>query len=158
MRMVSAFIAVALLGSFPLECSVAQRGPATLRIGVQSLEPLPSIASGQQRFRVALVVDNLDTDPVKIRGIEFKLRLADEGIIDGVTPALAIEALDRQTVMVEVGSEIVSSLSRLLSFVQGPESTLPYELYGKVTLDRRMIDPLSFSTSGHVPLVMTSER
>ena len=40
--------------------------------------------------------------------------------------------------MIEVGSEIVSSVSRLLSFVQGPENTLPYEIYGKVTLDRKM--------------------
>jgi len=157
MRIVSAFIAVALLGTAPLECSVAQRSLPTLRIAVQSLEPLPS-RSGEQRFRIALLVDNSDTEPVKIRGIEFKLRLADEGIIDGYTPPLVIEALDRQTVILEVGSEIVSSLSRLLSFVQGPENTLPYEIYGKVTLDRRTIDPLSFSASGEVPLVMSSER
>lgn len=157
MRLVSAFIAVALLCSAPLECSVAQRGSATLRIAVQSLEPLPS-SSGQQRFRVALLIDNMDTEPVKIRGIEFKLRIADEGIIDGQTPPLAIEALDQHTVMLDVGSEIISSLSRLLSFVQGPDNTLPYEIYGKVTLDRRKIAPLSFSASGSVPLVMTSER
>ena len=29
--------------------------------------------------------------------------------------------------------------------MQGPENTLPYEIYGKVTLDRRCIDPLAFS-------------
>jgi hypothetical protein len=156
MRIVSAFLAVVVLCSAPLACSVAQRAPASLRIAVQSLEPLPS--GSQQRFRVALLVDNMGTEPVTIRGIEFKLRLADEGIIDGQTPALAIEALDQQTVVIEVGSEIVSSLSRLLSFVQGPENTLPYEIYGKVTLDRRRIDPLSFSASGQVPLVMTGQR
>jgi hypothetical protein len=157
MRIVSALIGVVLLGSAPVESSVAQRGSPTLAISVQSLEPLPSSA-GQERFRVALLIDNTDTDPVKIRGIEFKLRIADEGIIDGQTPPIAIEALDRQTVIVDVGSEIISSLSRLLSFVQGPENTLPYEIYGKVTLDRRMIDPLSFSARGQVPLVMTSAR
>jgi hypothetical protein len=157
MRIIAAFVAVVLLGSAPLQPSVAQRGSSNLRIGVQSLEPLPAI-SNQQRFRVALVIDNMDTEPVKIRGIEFKLRLADEGIVDGQTPPLAIEALDRQTVVIEVGSEIVSSLSRLLSFVQGPDNTLPYEIYGKVTLDRKRIDPMSFSASGQVPLVMTTER
>ena len=157
MRILATFIGAVLLASAPLECAVAQRGPANLRIAVQSLEPLAS-SSGQQRFRIALVVDNLDTEPVKIRGIEFKLRIADEGIIDGQTPPLTIEALDRQTLMLEVGSEIISSLSRLLSFVHGPENTLEYEIYGRVTLDRRMIDPLSFSARGQVPLVMTSER
>jgi hypothetical protein len=155
MRILFGLMAVALLGSAPLECAFAQRGSA-LRISVQSLEPLAS--SSGQRFRVALVIDNMDTEPVKIRGIEFKLRIADEGIIDGQTPPLMIEALDQQTVMLDVGSEIISSLSRLLSFVQGPENLLPYEIYGKVTLDRRMIDPLSFSARGEVPLVMASER
>ena len=58
---------------------------------------------------------------------------------------MTIEALDQQTVTLELGSEIVSSLSRLMSFVQGPENTLPYEIYGKVTLDRRGREPLQFS-------------
>ena len=58
---------------------------------------------------------------------------------------LTIEALDRQTVTLDLGSEIVSSLSRLLSFVQGPENALPYEIYGTVTLARRRPDPLRFS-------------
>jgi hypothetical protein len=157
MRIVGSVIAMVLIASAPLECAVAQRAPPTLRIAVQSLEPLPS-SSGQQRFRVALVVDNMATEPVKIRGIEFKLRIADEGIIDGQTLPLAIEALDQQTVVLDVGSEIISSLSRLLSFVQGPENTLPYEIYGKVTLDRRKMQPLSFSARGAVPLVMAGER
>ena len=49
---------------------------------MQNLEPLPS-SGGETRFRVDLLVDNLNTEPLKIKGIEFKLRLADQGIIDG---------------------------------------------------------------------------
>ncbi len=124
---------------------------------MQSLEPLPS-RSGEQRFRIVLVVDNMDTEPVKIRESSSSCGSPTRGSSTATRRRYVIEALDQQTLTIEVGSEIVSSLSRLLSFVQGPENTLPYEIYGKVTLERKMIDPLSFSAVGEVPLVMTSER
>lgn len=157
MRIVSVGLAV-LVGFATIGCASAQRGLAAPRITVQTLEPLPS-SGAQTRFRVRLLVDNQNTDPLKIRGIEFKLRLADQGIIDGSAAVpLTVEALDRQVVTLELGSEILSSLSRLLSFVQGPENTLPYEIYGDVYLERRGRKPLTFVTQGQVPLVMTGER
>jgi LEA14-like dessication related protein len=157
MRIVTAIV-VTLLGVVAIGCASAQRGVSAPRITVQTLEPLPSSA-GQTRFRVTLMVDNQNTEPLRIRGFEFKLRLADQGIIDGSAAApLTIEALDRKTVTLELGSEIISSLSRLMSFVQGPENALPYEIYGEVYLDRRNRQPLQFSARGAVPLVMTGER
>jgi hypothetical protein len=156
MRLPAAILAIVVLGGFALERSHAQRGIVAPRVTVQNVEPLPGRA-GQQRFRVALLVDNTNTDPLRLRAIDFKLRLADQGIIDGRTGPLVIEALDQQTVTLEVGSEIVSSVSRLLSFVQGPANTLPYEIYGTVELDRRFREPLPFSANGEVPLVMTGE-
>jgi LEA14-like dessication related protein len=157
MRIVTAVV-MTLLGVVAIGCASAQRGISAPRITVQALEPLPSSA-GQTRFRVTLMVDNQNTEALRIRGFEFKLRLADQGIIDGSAAApLTIEALDRRTVTLELGSEIISSLSRLMSFVQGPENALPYEIYGEVYLDRRSRQPLQFSTRGAVPLVMTGER
>ena len=157
MRTVSALIAVVVLSSVPFAGSLAQRGLVAPRVTVQSLEPLPPMGT-EQRFRAVILVDNMNTEPLKLRAIEFKLRLAAQGIIDGAIGALTIEALDQATVTVELGSEIVSSLSRLLSFVQGPENTLPYEIYGKATFERGRIDPMAFSAEGNVPLVLTGER
>jgi len=157
MRILAALVTVALLGSAPFAASFAQRGLLPPRVTVQSLEPLPS-GGGEQRFRAVVRVDNLNTDPLRLQGIEFKLRLADEGIIDGNIGALTVEGLHQETLTLELASEIVSSLSRLLSFVQGPENVLPYELYGTATFVRGRIDPLSFSVEGRVPLVLTSER
>jgi LEA14-like dessication related protein len=157
MRFVTALL-VTLLGVVAIGCASAQRGLSAPRITVQTLEPLPS-SGAQTRFRARVLIDNQNTEPLKIRGIEFKLRLADQGIIDGsVAVPLTIEALDQHTVTLELGSEILSSLSRLMSFVQGPDNTLSYEIYGEVYLDRRSRPPLSFSTQGQVPLVMTGER
>lgn len=157
MRIAAAFIALVLFAGAPFGAAHAQRGVAPPRITVASVEPLPSLA-GQQRFRIALVVDNMNTEPLKLRGVEFKLRLADEGIIDGATGPLAVDALDRLTVTLELGSEIMSSLSRLLAFVQGPENALPYQIYGTIYPERRFREPQRFSASGQVPLVMAERR
>ena len=134
-----------------------ERGLIPPRVTVKSLEPLPSSA-GEQRFRIALFFDNMSTEPLKIRGVEFKLRLADQGIIDGTAGAMVLEALDQQTVTVDVSSEIVSSLSRLMSFAEGPDNTLAYEIFGKLTLERFRTDPLEFAGQGRAPLVLSSER
>jgi LEA14-like dessication related protein len=154
MRIV-AIVSLVLLGVIAIGCAAAQRGVVAPRIAVQSVEPLPS-AGGQTRFRMRLLVDNQNTDALRIRGIEFKLRLADQGIIDGsaATP-MTIEALDQQTVTLELGSDILSSWSRLTGFVQGPDNTLPYQIYGEVHLDRRGREPLRFVANGQVPVVMT---
>ena len=157
MRAFAAFLAAALLGSAPIEPSLAQRGLAPPRVTVASLEPLPA-EGNQQRFRAVLLVDNLNTEQLRLRAIDFKLRLADQGIIDGGIGALTIEPLHQQSVTLELGSEIVSSLSRLLSFVQPPDNTLSYEIYGKVTFVRGRLDPVDFTSRGRVPLVLPSER
>ena len=155
---ISTVILTATLAVLSISCASAQRGLRAPRITVQSLEPIASSA-GQQRFRVELLIDNQNTEPLPIRSFEFELRLADQGIVDGLSTApMTVEALDRQTVTLEIGSDIVSSLSRLLSFVQGPASTLPYEIRGTVQLDKRFREPLPFGGSGHVPLVMTGSR
>jgi hypothetical protein len=158
MRIVTAFIAVVLLGSAPLDTSLAQRrGIVPPRVTVTSLEALPS-PSGETRFLVALLFDNMSTEPLKVKSLEFKLRLANQGILDGKAGAMVVEALDQQTLVIEVRSEIISSVSRLMSFAEGPDNTLGYELFGKLTLERYRNDPLQFGGEGRAPLVLSSER
>jgi LEA14-like dessication related protein len=158
MRVVVAFFAAVLLGSAPVRGALAQRGLVAPQITVQTVEPLRASA-GEQRFRINLLIDNPNTEPLGIRNIEFKLRLADEGIIDGYLPApVLVEALHQQTMTLELGSEIISSLSRLMSFVEGPENMLAYEIYGTITLDRKRRDPFRFSARGEAPLVLTDQR
>jgi hypothetical protein len=156
MRIVIASIAALLLGG-GLGGASAQSDMVPPRVSVQSLEPL-SAAGTQQRFRAVFLVDNLNTEPLKLRGIEFSLRLAHQGMLDGRIPAMTVEALDRQLVTLELGSELIASASQLMSFVQGPENALPYEIVCKVTFERRRIDPLNFRAEGQVPLVMTDAR
>jgi len=157
MRIVTAFIAVVLLGSAPFGNSLAQRGIAPPHVAVISLEPLPRVGA-DQRFRATFRVDNMNTEPLKLRGIEFSLRLAHQGLLDGRLPAMTIEALDQQVVALELRSDLIASASQLLALVEGPENMLPYEMVCKVTFERGKIDPVNFATEGSVPVVMTGVR
>jgi LEA14-like dessication related protein len=155
--MVKALFLLAVLG-LTLPGSAAKRQPLLPpQITVQNIVALA--ASTPQRFRITLLIDNVNTEPLAIRTLDFKLRLANEGIIDGRTSVpLTVEGLHQEPLTLELSSDIVSSLSRLMAFVQGPEGALPYEIYGRVTLNRRMQKELPFATMGAAPLTMSSGR
>ena len=150
-------LAISVSALLMADCSAAPRlaAPTIRVVGLSLLDA----SAGRQRFRVGLIIDNQNTEPLPIKELKFTLRLANgEGLLDGVLPApIVIGALDRQTVRIEVTTELASSSSRLLSFVQGPANALPYEIYGRLTLDRRFARPMAFSAHGEVPFSMTAE-
>jgi len=154
-------MAMCVLAGLLAQPAMAARKPPLVppQITVQAIAALPS--STPQRFRVTLRVDNLNTEAVTIKAIEFKLKLASEGIIDGDSYGLlVVGALEQQTVTLDLHSDIVSSLSRLQAFTRGPTNTLPYEIYGTVKLDRRpkVKAEVPFSSSGDVPLTTIPDR
>jgi hypothetical protein len=155
--MTAALVVVALSAGAQLGCSSAGSDFVAPRIAVESLVALAPSA-GQQRFRVGLEIDNPNPEPLQIVDLTFALRLADQGILDGRVAPTTIAALDRQTIMLDVGSEIMSSLSRLRSFAEGPDNALPYELSGRLTLDRALSNPIPFAHRGQVPLSADGER
>ena len=129
------------------------------RITVENVAALPS--SSPQRFRVTLRIDNLNAEPLTIKALDFKLKLASEGIVDGESyAAMSVGALEQQNVTLELKSDIVSSLSRLQSFTRGPKRLLPYEIYGLVTIDRRPKSKgeIPFRASGDAPLESVADR
>lgn len=151
-------LAVSLSGFLMANCTAAPKLAAPM-IQVTGLSLLDASA-GRQRFRVGLLIDNPNAEPLPIKELEFTLRLANgEGLLDGTLAApIVVPALDRQTLRIEVATELVSSASRLLSFVQGPANALPYEIYGTLTVDRRFARPVSFASHGQVPFSMTAEQ
>lgn len=156
MRILVATAVFMVLGLAEYGCSAAPRNMAPPRVTVQSLVAFSG--PGKQRFRVTLLIDNTNTEPLAIEQIEFKLRLANEGIVDGLSSVpITVGALDQERLTLDLGSDIVSSLSRLLSFVQGPDNAIPYDIRGTIMLDRRKLKPLRFVTMGQVPLAMSAE-
>ena len=151
-------LAISVSALLMADCSAAPRlaAPTIRVVGLSLLKA----SAGSQRFRVGLLIDNQNTDPLPIKQLEFTLRLANgEGLLDGTLPApIVVPALDRQTMRIEVTTQLVSSSSRLLSFVQGPANALPYEIYGTLTVDRRFAKPMSFAARGEVPFSMAVEQ
>ena len=156
-RSMTLFVLVSLLAQPVLAAKPPPLAPP--RITVENVAALP--ASSPQRFRVTLRVDNPNTQPLTIKALDFKLKLASEGIVDGESYApMIVGALEQQNVTLELKSDIVSSLSRLQSFTRGPKRLLPYEIYGLVTIDRRPKSKgeIPFRASGDAPLESVADR
>ncbi len=159
-RLMATCVLAGLLAQSAQPAMAAKKPPLVPpHITVETVAALPS--SSPQRFRVTLRIDNLNAEPVTVKAIEFKLKLASEGIIDGDSYlVLVVGALEQKSVTLELRSDIVSSLSRLQAFTRGPTNLLPYEIYGKITIDRRpkVKGELPFTFSGDVPLTTIADR
>lgn len=135
--------------------SPAIQAPRVELVGI-TVQPA---AAGSSRFRANLLVTNPNAEPLPISQLRFSVRLAGEGLLIGALPApVVVPASDRQTLTLDVDSELVSSLSRLLGFAQGPQATLAYEIVGNLILDRRMREAFAINGSGQVPLTAPLAR
>jgi LEA14-like dessication related protein len=111
-----------------------------------------------QRFDVRLQLANPNAAALPVRQLDFDVRLGGEGILVGryqvpfTLPPQGIE-----TVQLEIFSDTVSSVSRLMSMAQGPENALNYEIQGEITLDAGLREPVVFYSRGRVPLTSTRE-
>ena len=153
----SRWLVVGLLAGLGAACAGAVKdyqAPRVELIGVTVLQT----SGTSQRFRANLSVRNPNVEPLPIAELRFSVRLAGEGLLTGELPApIVLAAQEEQTLRIDVDSELVSSLSRLLA-VQGPQSTLPYEIVGNIILDRRLRDAFPIAASGQVPLTMSADR
>ena len=149
------WLGLSVLATLGVACAGAVKdyqAPRVELIGVTVLQ-----GSGtSQRFRADLSVRNPNAEPLPIAELRFSVRLAGEGLLTGELPApIVVAAQEEQTLRIDVDSELVSSLSRLLA-VQGQQSTLPYEIVGNVILNRRLRDAYPIAGSGQVPLSMSA--
>jgi hypothetical protein len=147
-------LATTLLG---VACSPTPRSLGIPRVEVTQLSALQPGASGQ-RFRVDLLVDNQNPEPLPIEEVRFTLRITGQGVLTGryATP-VTVEALDRRTLRIDVDGDMLSSVSQLRASA-GPGNALGYEIFGNITLDRAFQNTLPFTANGAVPLGAASER
>lgn len=135
-------------------CSSIPRGLAPIQPQLLSLDMVQASFEGQ-RFEVELSLTNPNSVELPVRYLEFDVRLAGEGLLAGESAVpFILPAQDRETVRLEIFSEIVSSTSRLMSLAQGPQNALTYELQGELTLDAGMRDPVPIASRGQVPLTV----
>ena len=153
-RTALAAIGIVLSG---VACAPTPRSIAIPRVEVAQLSALPAGANGQ-RYRVDLLVDNQNSEPLPIEEVRFTLRITGQGVLTGrYTTPVTVEALDRHTLRVDVDGDSLSSVSQLRT-AAGPGNALGYEIFGNITLDRAFQSILPFMANGTVPLAAASER
>jgi hypothetical protein len=137
-------------------CASSPRSMEPPELYVSQLRLLPA-ADGNRQISVTLLLRNLNENPVELDSIDFSIRLGSEGFVEGTIDAPgSVPALSDLRVRTTVSSEFVSSVSRLISFLQGPESALPYEATGTIWLDTRPRRNLRFERVGSVPLAISA--
>lgn len=137
-------------------CAGSPRSMEPPEIFVSTLRLLPE-ADGTRQMGVTFLLRNPNENPVELDSINFSIRLGSEGFLEGVVEdAGTVPALGDLRVRTTVSTEYVSAVSRLLSFLQGPESALPYVATGTIWLDTRPRRNLRFEREGSVPLAISA--
>lgn len=137
-------------------CASSPRSMEPPEIFVSTLRLLPEADSGGQ-MGVTFLLRNPNENPVELDSIDFQIRLGSEGFLEGVVENPGtVPALGDLRVRTTVSTEFVSAVSRLVSFLQGPESALPYEATGTIWLDTRPRRNLRFAREGRVPLAISA--
>jgi hypothetical protein len=136
--------------------AAAAKRPSPPHVEVASLAALPAASASAQRYRVGLLVDNQNTEPLFLGEIRFTLRILGQGLLTSRSPSeMKLEALDRTTIFVDVPGDTLPSYSQLLD-ASGPGNKLDYELYGNVSMSRGM-KTMPFQAQGVLTLTKVSE-
>jgi LEA14-like dessication related protein len=150
-----AVLAVTLVACFVgllSACVSAPRALVAPEVQLVGLSLL-GVSADSQRFRVDLSVTNPNEVTIPVERLSFSVRLAGSGVMNGRSLApFELASGASTTLQLEVTTNLVSSLSRLLSLLQGPSDAIPYDLDGLVTLSRGLNPTFPFSRRGEVPL------
>ena len=144
------------VGLIAFGCANSPRSAEAPEVFVSTLRLLPA-SDGPGEVGITLLLRNPNDAPVELESIEYNIRLGSEGFLEGVVEDPGtVPALGDLRVRTTTSSEFISSVSRLISFLQGPESALPYEASGTIWLDTRPRRNLRFDREGRVPLAISA--
>ena len=113
-------------------------------------------APAAQRFAFDLTILNPNPQEIPVVRMDYDIRLGPAGrLIGEYAVPFTLPPQDSLTLTVELVSDTVSSASQLLTFAEGPENALEYELHGELVLDSRLREPVPLFQRGQVPLYVT---
>jgi LEA14-like dessication related protein len=106
----------------------------------------------KQHFALTFLISNPNEAPIPVLEIRYSVRLAGQGYLNGRSPTtVTVAGASSQAVRVDLETDGVVSPSRLLSFVQGPDDALPYELSGDLVIGGQPPRTLRFAFTGAAP-------
>jgi len=145
---------MASLGLAPAACIQMPRELLPPDVQLVGLSLLGASADSQ-RFRVDLAVTNPNDVTIPIERLSFSVRLAGSGVMSGRSlEPFELASGESTTLELEVTTNLVSSVSRLLALLQGPSDSIQYDLDGLVTLSRGLRPTIPFARRGEVPLTL----
>ncbi len=145
---------IVCIGLAPAACLQTPRELLPPDVQLVGLSLLGASADSQ-RFRVDLAVTNPNDVTIPIERLSFSVRLAGSGVMSGRSLApFELASGESTTLQLEVTTNLVSSVSRLLALLQGPADSIQYDLDGLVTLSRGLKPTIPFNRRGEVPLTL----
>ncbi len=158
-RVLGAIILAVAVAMSIQACSSVPRRLAALQVDLLDLSVLETGPDGQL-FSLRLVLENPNPTEIPVVRLDFDIRLNGEGRLIGeyATP-FTLPGQGSETLDVEVFSQLVSSVSRLMAFTEGQNNALSYEFHGELVLESSLREPLVVVRRGQVPLtVATGEQ
>ncbi len=132
-------------------CSLLPPKPEPPRISLVGVQLLQSELL-ELRYALKLRVRNPNDFPLRIQGMDFQMELNRMHFADGVSnAAVEVPAYGEALLQVEVSSSLWSIARQLRGFGEGGTESIPYRMYGRISMAGRMA-AIPFSSEGSIPL------
>lgn len=103
------------------------------RINLQSFRMVPIEGVGMPGFEFGLQVINPNSEPLRLQGIAYSIRLDGQRLIDGVANDLpVIEGYSQATVTLQAGVNMLGGIRLLSRLMNTPQSAWDYEFEAKL--------------------------
>jgi LEA14-like dessication related protein len=105
-----------------------------------------------QRFKLRMQVQNPNAMELKVRGLDYQIRLMGDSFAEGIsTDQFLLPAHGEAEFDMTITTNFVSSLGRLISRMGGGKlENVEYEIVGEILVDKGMIRKVPFSHKGKV--------
>ncbi len=119
-------------------------------VRLTGLEPMPGTLL-EQRVRVDLRLINQANQALTISGLDFDLMVNGRRLASGVSSqAIRLPALGEAQTSVTVSTSVLDLLQQLPALQRG--GPIPYQIQGRLHLDRRIPPSIPFRHSGELTL------
>lgn len=134
-------------------CATGQNYVSQPKVSLDAVE-LSKIRLNSQSFLLSMSVSNPNAFPLPIESVRYRILFDGQTFASGNTPAgFSIPANGDGAFTLSVETDFLKSAGQITSLLSGgvPEH-VEYELQGSLKLDIPLVQPVSFSSSGVIPI------
>ena len=125
--------------------------PGVELVGLQ----FKGVELSRQSFQVSLDVSNPNGIPLPISSFTYQIGLAGGAFADGASAeGFTVPANGKERVRLDVSTDLLGTLSRITSLLQGSASTMEYDISGDIEVGIPLVKPIPYRQTGEVALKM----